>query len=32
MLLAKDVARGVTFNPATGFAVYPEGAGTGVVL
>jgi L-alanine-DL-glutamate epimerase-like enolase superfamily enzyme len=32
MLLAKDVARGVTFDPATGFAVYPEGAGTGVVL
>ncbi|MCX8210164.1 MAG: dipeptide epimerase [Lewinella sp.] len=32
MLLAKDPARGVTFNPGTGFAVYPERSGTGVVL
>lgn len=32
MLLAHDPAKGVTFNPVTGFANYPEGAGTGVVL
>lgn len=32
MLLAKDVARGVTFDPVTGFAVYPEATGTGVTL
>ena len=32
MLLAHDPAKGVTFDPVTGFANYPEGAGTGVVL
>lgn len=32
MLLAKDPARGVTFDPATGYAIYPERPGTGVAL
>lgn len=30
MLLAADPARGVTFDPLTGFARYPDRAGTGV--
>jgi L-alanine-DL-glutamate epimerase-like enolase superfamily enzyme len=32
MLLAEDPAQGVTFDPETGFAVYPERYGTGVEL
>ena len=32
MLLAKDPAQGVTFDPATGHALYPDLAGTGVTL
>lgn len=32
MLLAEDPARGVTFDPETGFAVYPDRNGTGVIL
>lgn len=32
MLLADDPASGVTFDPATGFANYPAGNGTGVRL
>lgn len=32
MLLAKDPAKGVTFDPVTGLVRYPEGAGTGVEL
>ena len=32
MLLAEDPARGVTFDPVTGYAIYPERAGTGARL
>jgi len=32
MLLANDPASGVTFDPVTGYAVYPDRPGTGVVL
>lgn len=32
MLLAEDPATGVTFDPATGYAIYPDRSGTGVVL
>ena len=32
MLLAKDPARGVTFDPTTGYAIYPDRPGTGVNL
>jgi len=32
MLLAEDPARGVTFDPATGYALYPDRPGTGVEL
>lgn len=32
MLLAEDPAKGVTFDPETGFAVYPKRYGTGVEL
>lgn len=32
MLLARDPARGVTFNPATGFAQYPDRPGNGAWL
>ena len=32
MLLAEDPATGVTFNPATGYAIYPDRSGTGVIL
>jgi len=32
MLLAKDPARGVTFDPSTGYAIYPNRYGTGVEL
>ncbi|MCP9236845.1 dipeptide epimerase [Lewinella sp. JB7] len=32
MLLAEDPARGVTFDPATGRAVYPDRPGTGALL
>ncbi|MFK8162418.1 MAG: dipeptide epimerase [Lewinella sp.] len=32
MLLANDPAEGVTFDPKTGFAVFPERSGTGVLL
>jgi L-alanine-DL-glutamate epimerase-like enolase superfamily enzyme len=32
MLLAEDPASGVTFDPATGFASYPDRAGTGALL
>jgi len=32
MLLAEDPARGVTFDPKTGYAIYPNRPGTGVEL
>lgn len=32
MLLAEDPATGVTFDPATGLAIYPDGYGTGVMM
>lgn len=32
MLLANDPATGVTFDPQTGYAIYPDRAGTGVLL
>jgi L-alanine-DL-glutamate epimerase-like enolase superfamily enzyme len=32
MLLADDPATGVTFDPRTGYAVYPDRAGTGAAL
>ncbi|MEM9525696.1 MAG: dipeptide epimerase [Bacteroidota bacterium] len=32
MLLAKDPARGVTFDPASGYAIYPDRPGTGALL
>ncbi|MGB3800796.1 MAG: dipeptide epimerase [Lewinella sp.] len=32
MLLAEDPAQGVTFDPRTGYARYPELAGTGAVM
>ncbi|PPK85113.1 L-alanine-DL-glutamate epimerase-like enolase superfamily enzyme [Neolewinella xylanilytica] len=32
MLLAEDPARGVTFDPLTGYARYPDEPGTGAVL
>ncbi|MBB4080301.1 L-alanine-DL-glutamate epimerase-like enolase superfamily enzyme [Lewinella aquimaris] len=32
MLLAEDPARGVTFDPETGFAIYPDRPGTGALL